>query len=231
MSQNRKLLLFDIDGTLLLTGGTGRIAIEQCFKEMFGIAEAWGATIPDGKTDPAIFEEIAMCTLCRPLTPEEHHEMRRRYTLYFRQMIGTAPNFRLMPGVAELVPVLAQDPAFVLGIQTGNDEPVAWMKLERAQLNAHFTFGGFGSDSPNRTAIIRRAAERGLVKADGIERQNIWVIGDAPQDIQSGRELGFTTVAVATGRTTAATLAALRPDYLLPDLSRTAACLTLLRQA
>jgi len=232
VSKNRKLLLFDIDGTLLLTGGTGRIAIEQCFEEMFGIRKAWGETIPDGKTDPAIFEEIARRTLGRPLAHDEHHAMRRRYTLYFQQMIGAAPHFRLMPGVETLVPLLARDPALILGIQTGNDEPVAWMKLERAQLKPHFPFGGFGSDSHLRTEIIRAAAERGLARAGvKLERQNIWVIGDAIQDIQSGRELGFTTVAVATGRTPAARLAALGPDYLLQDLSNTADCLMLLKQA
>jgi phosphoglycolate phosphatase-like HAD superfamily hydrolase len=229
VSKNRKLLLFDIDGTLLLTGGTGRIAIEQCFEEMFGIREAWGETIPDGKTDPVIFEEIAHRTLGRPLAPEEHHHMRQRYTLYFQQMIGAAPHFRLMPGVEALVPLLARDPALILGIQTGNDEPIAWMKLERAQLKAHFSFGGFGSDSHLRTEIIRKAAERGLARAGvALDRKDIWVIGDATQDIQAGRALGFTTVAVATGRTPAAALAALQPDYLLQDFANTADFLTLL---
>ena len=88
----KKILLFDIDGTLLLTGGCGKIAIEKAFQELFGIENAWGDMMPDGKTDLLIIEEISKRTLNRSLNETENAKVSKRYLTYFRSEIQNAPD-------------------------------------------------------------------------------------------------------------------------------------------
>ena len=104
-----------------------------------------------------------------------------------------------------------------MGLQTGNLEPAAWTKLQRGNLADYFTFGGFGSDSPDRSVLVRMAIERGRALAD-IDAAAIFVVGDAPGDILAGRDNQARTVAVGTGLTGLDALRPLQPDYLLPDL-------------
>ena len=83
------MILFDIDGTLLLTGGAGKIAFEKAFKDLFGIANAWGAMVPDGKTDPMIFQGIASETLGRRLRNKESKQLYERYLTHFNSESGS----------------------------------------------------------------------------------------------------------------------------------------------
>lgn len=220
MNPQEKILLFDIDGTLLHTGGVGRIAFEKIFEEQFAVREAWGGLIPDGKTDPVIFEEIALRVLKRPLTPEEYTRLSKIYTDYFREMIPDAPNFRLMPGVSQLLATLSKISHWHLGIQTGNFEEVAWLKLQRGKLNHHFSFGGFGSDSRHREGLMAEALKQGEKKLKkSISPRHAFVIGDAPQDILAGKKLGLRTIAVTTGHSSYETLRNCRPAFLCKDLT------------
>jgi len=135
-----KLILFDIDGTLLLTGGAGMIAFERAFAELFGLAEVWGDLKPDGKTDPAIIDEITLRVMSRELTPEEYGNLCRRYHEHFRLEILNAKAFRLMPGVEDVLARLAKRADVRLGVATGNFEEAAWLKLERGGLRQYFSF-------------------------------------------------------------------------------------------
>ncbi len=195
------MLLFDIDGTLLLTGGAGRVAIEQSFENVFGVKNVWGNTIPDGKTDPIIFQEIIFRVLQRPYTDEEFQHLYAAYLSYFEEAIKDSPNFRLMPGIKNLLQILSEETHLFLGIQTGNFEQTAWIKLEKAGIRHHFHFGGFGSDSAKRSELVAKGVSEGKTfLQDTIANQDIFVIGDSIHDIQAAKELGLRNIAVATGR-------------------------------
>ncbi|MFZ5801777.1 MAG: HAD family hydrolase [Candidatus Omnitrophota bacterium] len=216
----KKLLLFDIDGTLLYSGGAGRLAIEKTLEKTLGIQNAWGNTRPDGKTDRKIFEEIAMKRSRRKISEKLWGRMQALYIRHFRRHIPHSP-FRLMPGVPGILRQLAKHKdKLVLGVQTGNLERTAWLKLERGRIRHFFKFGGFGSDSSKRTGLIRKAIDRGEVHVGmRIPRRSVFILGDAPQDIRAGKKLGARTIAVLTGKTPPEKILALRPDLVLRDLS------------
>lgn len=216
-----KLVIFDIDGTLLYTGGAGRIAFERAFQELFGIPEVWQNLVPDGKTDPAIIDEIVCRTLKRPLTPEEYKKLERRYHDFFEEEIVNPPSFRVLPGVTALLERLSREQKIILGIATGNFEQAAWSKLKRGNIHTFFRFGGFASDHANRVELTRFALERGrkLHQTD-IPGERIFLIGDTQHDIHAGKTLGVRTIGVATGKTGVKEFKEKhKADFALEDLS------------
>ncbi len=216
----QKILLFDIDGTLLLTGGVGADAFNIVFKEMFGIDDAWGSCIPDGKTDPIIIEEVAQASLGRKLNDSEYEKLCVRYLEIFDRDILKAERFRLMPGVPGLLEQLSRDRKLALGVATGNFERAAWSKLERGGIRHHFGFGGFASDSALRPELTRTALLRGH-EAIGKELDpgQVFVIGDTIWDIHAGKHIGSRTVGIATGRYSVGEFKAAGADFAFPDLT------------
>lgn len=216
----KKILLFDIDGTLLLTGGVGALAFDQVFKEMFSVENAWKDLVPDGKTDFMIIDELAASSLGRILSRDERERVADRYHELFEQNIFIAGGFRLMPGVPELLALLSKRNDVALGIATGNFEKAAWLKLKKGNIHSHFKFGGFGSDSSLRPELTRKAAERGFEKIGReLAPEDVWVIGDTQHDISAGKSMGARTVAVATGRLTPEEFKAYKPDHILADFA------------
>lgn len=217
----RKALLFDIDGTLLLTGGAGLEAFERAFEECFGVAGAWGAVVPDGKTDPIIFGEIARTSLGRDMTPAEYDDLCRRYLEYFPGALMRSERFRVLRGVEALLERLAAAEDLLLGVATGNLEAAAWHKLKRGGLDRFFGFGGFGSDAARRADLvghaIRRGRERSLPAV--LRPGDFVVIGDTPLDVAAAKANGAPCVAVATGSYSARELEASGADLTLEDLS------------
>lgn len=220
--KSKKILLFDIDGTLLLTGGCGKIALERAFLDFFQIENAWGNLIPDGKTDPNIIEEIAQDRLGRALSRKEHNHITKFYLQYFDQEIEKSVNFRLMPGVMSLLEILAKRNDILLGIATGNLEPAGRRKLKHGNIHNFFEFGGFGSDSRQRSRIVQTAIDRAekLLGAKS-SREQIFVIGDTHHDVRAANQLGVKVIAVTTGSYAADHfLNGDKPTYLLEDLSK-----------
>lgn len=225
----QKILLFDIDGTLLLTGGAGRIAFEKAVEELFGFKNSWGNLIPDGKTDPMIIEEIMTPLKGSPLSQSEYDELCRRYHAHFEIEIARVEKFQIMPGIVELLDRLSGNPSFALGIATGNFKKAADMKLRRGSLEHYFTFGGFACDAADRRELTKIGYERGKTFCgENIASSNVVVIGDTIHDIRAGKSIGAKTVAVCTGSTLASTLQSLEPDYLFQDLRDTRAFLSIL---
>jgi phosphoglycolate phosphatase-like HAD superfamily hydrolase len=223
------LLLFDIDGTLLLTGGAGKVAIEQVFWEVFRKKNTWKNIVPDGKTDPAIFEEVARFALGRPLTAREHARLRRRYYEIFPEALRKAGRFRLMPNVAGLLARLSKRKDVCLGLATGNFEKTAWMKLVHGGIDRHFSFGGFASDSHDRARLTRLAVHRGKRRVSARhELKTIFIIGDSCHDVRAGRKAGGRTVAVLTGSTTRREILSEKPDHIFDDFRDTEAFLRIL---
>lgn len=214
-----KLLLFDIDGTLLLTNGAGTRAANRAFENIYGISEAMTKIDAAGKTDPIILKEIFKNELNRDYSHEEALELYKLYIPFLKEETG-ASETTVMPGIPKLLKNLSRREDMVLGVATGNIEQGAWIKLKSAGLDHHFKFGGFGSDSHIREHLIIKAQERALDHVDnGTDIQKTFVIGDTPYDINHGRAAGAVTVGVATGSYSRAELEEHSPDHLFDDLN------------
>lgn len=220
-----KIIIFDIDGTLLLTGGVGIQAFDRVFQELFDVPKAWNDYDPHGKTDQEIINDLSRISLGREINPLEQREIGRRYIQYFSELIDIAPNFRLLSGAFELVKELS-DRNYFLGIATGNFKETAEHKLRRGKLNHFFSFGGYASDSHIRLELTKKALERGLASYKNgssrkIEPSEVILIGDAKQDMICGKTLGLRTIGVATGSLSENELLSYEPALVLKDLSDT----------
>lgn len=211
------LVLFDIDGTLLRAHGAGKEAFDRAFSELYQVDQAFGSMAVQGRTDPDIILEVSERTLGRPLSPQEAQILADRYIIHLQETLPQSQKFEVMPGVPKLVDLLAQQDNMVLGIQTGNLEAAALLKLKRANLDHHFQIGGYGSDAVLRTEIIAAAISRARKSADR-EISRVIAIGDSPNDILSGKANGADTIGVLTGGVPREALESSRPDLLLETL-------------
>jgi phosphoglycolate phosphatase-like HAD superfamily hydrolase len=215
-----QFLLFDIDGTLLLTGGAGKIAFEEAFEELFEIPDSWGDLDPHGKTDPAIFDEVAQRKLGRLLTAGESDLLMELYEELFEAHIQRSPRFELMPGVAEILEYLSKDPTLFLALATGNFEGAGHMKLKRGKIDHYFQTGGFGNDARERDKILLAAVQYSEELArKSFEKNRIFVIGDTEHDISAAKKAGLRSIAVLTNGRTHQHFQQDPPDYILQDLT------------
>ena len=216
----KTLLLFDIDGTLLLTGGAGKIAFEEAFEELFEIPDSWGDLDPHGKTDPAIFDEVAQRKLGRLLTEGESDLLMELYEELFEAHIQRSPRFELMPGVAEILEHLSKDPNIFLALATGNFEGAGHMKLKRGKIDHYFQTGGFGNDAKERDKILLAAvAYSEELARQRFEKNRIIVIGDTEYDIAAAKKAGLRSIAVLTNGRTHEHFKQDPPDHILKDLT------------
>lgn len=214
-----KLLLFDIDGTLLRTDGAGTRAANRAFEKIYGVKEAMTKIDAAGKTDPIILKEIFQNEFQRDYAPEEAQELYKHYVPFLEEETQYSETV-VMPGIPELLESLSPRKDMVLGVATGNIEKGAWIKLRSGGLDSHFSFGGYGSDSHIREHLILKAYERAQSHiGHSIEIKKRFVIGDTPYDINHGRAAGAITVGVATGGYTREQLEEHNPDHLFDDLS------------
>jgi len=214
-----KIVLFDIDGTILRTNGAGTRAANRAFEIIYGISEAMTKIDAAGKTDPIILKEIFMNELKRDYSFDEARELYKLYVPFLEEETRKSVT-TVMPGIPDLLENLSLRDDLLLGVATGNIEQGAWIKLKSAGLDHHFRFGGFGSDSHNREELILKALERGRDHLDeNIAILKTFVIGDTPFDINHGRAAGAVTVAVATGSYSRAQLEEHEPDFLFDDLT------------
>jgi phosphoglycolate phosphatase len=215
----KTLLLFDIDSTLLRADDATRQAINKTFGKLFGIKNPQQNVPFSGRTDLSIFKDVALALLGRPLRSEELEQVVAGYlTLLPGELKSCA--FHLMPGVALLLPLLSSRKDVILGLETGNLESAAYMKLKRGGIDRYFSLGGFGSDGEDRTVLVRTGVARARnLNHEIIPEKNIFVIGDSPYDISAGRNLGVNTIAVGTGLVAREKLMAESPSHYLKDLS------------
>jgi phosphoglycolate phosphatase-like HAD superfamily hydrolase len=220
--QTEKVLLFDIDATLLKTGQAGLRALDRAFERLYGVAKATSGIHPAGKTDPLIIREMVEKSLPGLDPDPEIPRVAALYVEYLAEEVEASAGFHVMPGVPELLEALSRIAGIALGLATGNLKEGAYIKLGRAGLGSYFPFGGFGSDSENRTEVVLAAIRRAR---DHLRREippeAVYVIGDTPRDIVHGREAGARTVAVATGGSDVRELALFGPDHLFEDFSCT----------
>jgi len=222
-----RLILFDIDGTLVDTAGAGRRALLTAFDRLFRPASLSAATqvLFAGKTDVAILRDMA-----HELGIREEDLARNRakfVTLYEGALrhelhAGDAPPQRVLPGVLALLDRLANRADARTGLLTGNIVIGARLKLERFDLNRFFAGGGFGDYEADRRDVARAAVED-MARRTGVDfaPADVIVIGDTDNDVDCARANGFRSIAVDTGWAEPGSLNEARPDALFDDLSNT----------
>lgn len=219
--KNPKILLFDLDGTLVRTGGAGIRALTRTFRDFYQIDNPLKGVTVAGNTDPSIFREVmALHASHINLTQEIERQLHNAYLNYLKQEIPISEKYQVLPGIFEILKKASAFSSLFVGLGTGNFEEGARIKLERGGLNSYFVFGGFGSDALNRDEVLKI----GVAKAEerfGIQciPENVFVIGDTPRDIQSARAIGARVIAVATGGYESKDLKAFHPDCLFENLS------------
>jgi len=197
-----RAVLFDIDGTLISTGGASDRAWKQAFKELQGVDVDVPAVTGRGIPDPEVGRVVFNRAIGRDPTDEEAAALMRRRLDHLPEEVASSPGFVVKDGVVELLERLI-DEGIMLGLTTGNVEEAAQIKLARADLNRFFSFGGYGSDSPNRTELTKKALERAeLVSGDSLDRKRCLSCGDTPRDVEAGHGAGIRVVGVATGEYT-----------------------------
>ncbi len=208
-----RLLLFDIDGTLIDSNGAGGAAILDAAEEHFGIQrDALPALQLAGSTDPAIAMDVFQ-HVSREHPPQEVTAFLNLYLAHLQRRLQAADfsGFTL-PGVIDLLQCLRKESAAHLGLLTGNVRRGAVIKLTRHGINEHFIDGGFGSDHHDRNKLGPVALDR-MQQATGARYDitDVIVIGDTPKDIRCAEAFGAKCLAVATGQYSSAELRALNP--------------------
>jgi phosphoglycolate phosphatase len=208
-------VLFDIDGTLITTGGAGAEAWRRAFAELHGVEVDIRAVTESGMTDPEVGRAALRHVLGRDPSTRELAAAMGSYLAHLDESVRESTGYRVMPGIPDLLARLV-DEGLLLGLTTGNVEAAAHVKLSRAGLNRFFAFGGYGSDSNDRAELTRRAVERGVLVAGGTLRpEECIAVGDTPRDVAAAHEAGLRVVAVATGNYPLADLEATRPDWAI----------------
>jgi phosphoglycolate phosphatase-like HAD superfamily hydrolase len=216
----KKLLLFDIDGTLLLTGRAGEYALRLAFKERFGVDDDLSAISFAGSTDGAIARQMFAAHDIPP-TPENIADLFDGYVHHLARELPRREG-RVLPGIIELLEALHRREDCVLGLLTGNIEKGAELKLSHYGVWDFFEFGAFADDHVDRNKLGPVAHSRAVEKhGTSFEAEDVLVIGDTPRDIDCARAAGFVAVAIATGSYAKDELAAHKPDFLFEDLSNT----------
>jgi phosphoglycolate phosphatase-like HAD superfamily hydrolase len=215
-----KAVLFDIDGTLLVTGGAGAVAWQRAFQELHGVEANIEEHTRAGMTDPEIVEIIFREVIGRDGSEAERAAAVAGYLSHLADAVAESDGYRVMPGIEETLPRLAEQ-GVLLGIVTGNIEAAAQVKLAHGDLNRYFAFGGYGSDSRDRTELTRRAIERGgEVLGTPLDREQTIAVGDTPRDVSAGHSAGIKVVGVATGAYSVEEQQAAGADWAIPDVTQ-----------
>jgi phosphoglycolate phosphatase-like HAD superfamily hydrolase len=212
-------VLFDIDGTLLLTGGAGAVAWQRAFMELHGIEANIEEHTHAGMTDPEIVEIVFREVIGRNGSEQERAQAVAGYLSHLADAVNESSGYRVMPGIEEILPRLSGQ-GVLLGLVTGNIEAAAHIKLARADLNRFFVFGGYGSDARDRTELTKKAIERGgTVRGQPLDPTKTIAVGDTPRDVTAGHGAGIRVVGVATGSYSVAEQGAADADWAIPDVT------------
>jgi phosphoglycolate phosphatase len=214
----KKVILFDIDGTLIDSGEAGSKALDKTFADLFFIPNAFARVSCAGKTDIQIIKEGLLV-----------HDLAHRdgtipaiVKTYIRHLQNEVFNKRrrLMPAVIELLESLKQSGNYPLGLLTGNVREAAWLKLKPFGLYGYFSFGAYGDDSEDRNELLPVAMAR-FAEATGMSARyhDVVVIGDTPMDIQCSKPYGAVSIGVSTGPYSYDSLVKAGADYVLKDLT------------
>jgi phosphoglycolate phosphatase-like HAD superfamily hydrolase len=193
------VVLFDVDETLVHTGGAGARSWDAAFRKLYGTPADIGQHTSAGETDPEVARETFVGVLGRDPSAEELDAVYAQYLLHLADDIWTSEQYRVLPGAEELL-VRLGEAGSVLGIVSGAMEGAARTKLMPGNLNRFFLFGAYGSDSPDRPELTGLAIEKATRLHDGLDPGQVFVLGDTPRDIDAANRAHAVSVGVATGK-------------------------------
>jgi len=218
VTDSPRAVLFDIDGTLLVTGGAGGVAWQRAFEELHGVEADIAEHTDAGMTDPEIVKIIFREVIGREGTREERAQAIGCYLKHLPDTVAESGGYRVMPGIEELLAELIEK-GVLLGLVTGNVEAAAHIKLARGRLNRFFSFGGYGSDSADRTEVTEAALRRGELVSGGALADGAGIsVGDTPRDVSAGHGAGIRVVGVATGSYSVEELQDAGADFALENV-------------
>jgi phosphoglycolate phosphatase len=213
------IILFDIDGTLILTGGAGRRAFERSFRSVLGSADSLASFSFGGMTDRGI-ARMGLELAGQSVEEERVQALLDAYVEALHDELAKKPNYRIMPMAREVVTHARKHAHVAMGLGTGNLKRGAEAKLRHGDLWELFDFGGFGCDHENRTELLRAGAVRGAEKLGlPLAQCRIVVVGDTVRDVVAARGIMADCIGVETGGISAEELRAAGAHAVFPDLS------------
>jgi phosphoglycolate phosphatase-like HAD superfamily hydrolase len=199
-AQSTQAILFDIDGTLIESGGASDRAWHRAFDELQGVDVQISKVTGKGVPDPAVGRQAFEAVIGREPRDEEMDALMAKRLEYLPEEVESSEGYRVMPNVEPLLEQLI-DEGVLLGLVTGNVEPAAHIKLARVNLNRFFSFGGYGSDSDDRGELTKISLERASATAgEPLDPARCFSIGDTPRDVDAGHFAGIRVTGVATGK-------------------------------
>jgi len=217
---SKKYLLFDIDGTLINTGGAGLKAMKSTVKSILGNEELLKDYSFAGKTDSQIMNDMVRKSGLddNPETLSKLFE--QTYIENLKTNLKNSDNFKIYPNVNDLIDLYKKNEGFELALLTGNFETGAKLKLEHAGLWKYFKWGVFGNLSEDRVHLAKDALKTITEKEKKVNTKNIFIIGDTTNDIRCGKAIDATTIAFTSGFESEEKLRTCSPDFMISDFSQ-----------
>jgi len=215
-----RLILFDIDHTLINGSEGHKLAFKEGFKIAYDIETTIDIIDYLGMTDIEIIYEVLKIHKFDEQTITSKLQECIDIMINTFNKVAANHHIKVLDGVKELLNEL-NTYHILVGLVTGNLEPIAWKKLQIAGLDKYFSLGGFGSDDRRRSNLIKLAIKRAGERFDFTFNDNVYVFGDTPKDIYAGKEANVKTVGVATGRFTKDQLMNIGADFVFPNLKNT----------
>ena len=212
------VVLFDVDETLVHTGGSGARSWRAAFKQLYGVAADIGEHSSAGETDPQVALATFQGVLGRDPAHDELSKLYAQYLLHLADDIWTSEQYRVLAGVEQIL-VRLGDAGVMLGLVSGAMEGAARTKLMPANLNRFFLFGAYGSDSPDRAELTKLAISKAARLHQQLTPAQVYVVGDTPHDIEATRAAGAVSVAVASGHYSTDELVAAGGAHVLGSLT------------
>lgn len=200
----KKLVLFDLDGTLVNAGGAGRTSLRKAIKELYGVEPEFDHSLISGRTDLDNFSIVySLIKKGKKPTAAEMKKMKAKYLEILPTEVHAVvrcKKYDLVPGVEKFLKMLAKDKDVILGLGTGNLEEGAKIKLEPSKLASYFTVGGYGEDGKTREEMLQAAVKRAEKKfKTKLEPDQVYVIGDTHRDICAAKNCGFHSAVLTNG--------------------------------
>jgi phosphoglycolate phosphatase-like HAD superfamily hydrolase len=226
----RTIVLWDIDNTLLYTGGSGSLGMTRAFRELYGIENGFGRVEFSGRSDSAIFRDAARShgiAACE--SPDELQRFQDAYVPHLERALSEVAGGTLMPGVVAVLDALSRRVGVVQGLGTGNFRRGGELKLRHFGIDRFFPgcVGGFGEDSEDRSEVIGAGIRR-LRDGDGADDARIVIVGDTPHDVAAAKANDAFALGVATGRDSIDDLLGCGADAVLGDLSDIGAAIAII---
>lgn len=219
MAVDRIAVLFDIDGTLITSGGAGTRAWALAFEEAHGKTVDIGSFSDIGMTDAEVGQRSFEATFNRPAKPEEIDRLLELHQSFLSKTVSESEGYKVLDGVEELLTDLILR-GYLLGLVSGNTERGAHIKLHRAKLNRFFSFGGYGSDSIDRSELTNAALAKAEVTFGArIQLSQFLSVGDTPRDVEAAHAVGIECVGVASSKFSKQELKESGADFVIGSLS------------